>query len=169
MPRSFDLSANYQGSVAQVHSAFADEHFWLARLEDSGADDAILDSLEIAADGTVAVTTTQVLRADRLPGFVTQLHRDDLHITRKESWSAIVADRSTATIAAHIPGAPVATHGAGNLYPNGAGSTVDLRITVEVKIPLVGGKVEGFIGSQLAELLISEQRFTTAWILDRQH
>ena len=42
MPRSFDLSANYQGSVAQVHAAFADEQYWLARLADSGADDATL-------------------------------------------------------------------------------------------------------------------------------
>lgn len=162
MPRSFDLSANYQGNVAQVHSAFADEQFWLARLDDSGADDATLDALVIAADGAIDVTTTQVLRADRLPGFVTQLYRGDLHITRKESWSAVVADRSTAAIAAHIPGAPVAATGAGNLYPDGAGAKVDLTITVEVKIPLLGGKVEGFIGSQLAELLISEQRFTTA-------
>ena len=35
---------------------------------------------------------------------------------------------------------------------------------VEVRIPLVGGKVENFIGSQHVELLIAEQRFTTAWI-----
>lgn len=60
-------------------------------------------------------------------------------------------------------------HGSGKLTPDGAGAKADLKVTVEVKIPLVGGKVEAFIGSQLVELLISEQRFTTAWILDRQH
>ena len=38
------------------------------------------------------------------------------------------------------------------------------RVTVEVRIPMVGGKVENFIGGQLAELVIAEQRFTTAWI-----
>ena len=38
------------------------------------------------------------------------------------------------------------------------------RATVEVRIPLVGGKLENFIGSQLVELLIREQRFTTTWI-----
>jgi hypothetical protein len=39
-----------------------------------------------------------------------------------------------------------------------------LRATVEVRIPLVGGKLENFIGNQLVELLIREQRFTTMWI-----
>lgn len=106
MPRSFDLSANYQGSVAQVHAAFADEQYWLARLADSGADDATLDALEVAADGAIDVATTQVLRADRLPGFVAQFHQGDLHIKRAESWSAISGDRATATVAARIPGAP---------------------------------------------------------------
>jgi hypothetical protein len=28
----------------------------------------------------------------------------------------------------------------------------------------VGGKLEGFIGNQLIELLKTEQRFTTGWI-----
>jgi hypothetical protein len=37
---------------------------------------------------------------------------------------------------------------------------------VEVRIPLVGGKVENFIGSQLVGLLTAEQDFTTAWIRD---
>jgi hypothetical protein len=39
-----------------------------------------------------------------------------------------------------------------------------LKVTVEVRIPLVGGKVEGFIGSQLVNLVDAEQRFTSAWI-----
>ena len=44
------------------------------------------------------------------------------------------------------------------------GARLKLRATVEVRIPLVGGKLENFVGSQLVELLIREQRFTTTWI-----
>ena len=47
-----------------------------------------------------------------------------------------------------------------------AGSRLEFTATVEVRIPLVGGKVENFIGSQLVDLLIAEQRFTTEWIKD---
>jgi hypothetical protein len=41
---------------------------------------------------------------------------------------------------------------------------LEFKVTVEVRIPLVGGKVENYIGSQLVNLLIAEQRFTSAWI-----
>ena len=46
----------------------------------------------------------------------------------------------------------------------GSGSKLSLTVKVEVKIPLLGGKVEGLIGGQLVDLLIGEQRFTTAWL-----
>ncbi|EUA22663.1 hypothetical protein I553_2079 [Mycobacterium xenopi 4042] len=48
--------------------------------------------------------------------------------------------------------------------PESGGARLTFRATVEVRIPLVGGKIENFIGSQLVELLIAEQRFTTIWI-----
>ncbi|MDT5390380.1 MAG: hypothetical protein QOE04_4021, partial [Mycobacterium sp.] len=37
MPRSFDMAAEYDGSVEQVYRAFSDERYWLARLAGSGA------------------------------------------------------------------------------------------------------------------------------------
>ncbi|MBV9514249.1 MAG: DUF2505 family protein, partial [Mycobacteriaceae bacterium] len=45
MPRSFDLSADYPAAVEQVHGALSDEKYWLARLAQSGADSATLDSM----------------------------------------------------------------------------------------------------------------------------
>jgi len=50
------------------------------------------------------------------------------------------------------------------LMPSDSGSRLALKLTVEVRIPLVGGKVESFIGSQLVNLVMAEQRFTSAWI-----
>ena len=47
------MAAEYEGSVEQVHRAFGDERYWLARLADSGADDATLDSLEVGTEGTI--------------------------------------------------------------------------------------------------------------------
>ncbi len=64
-------------------------------------------------------------------------------------------------------GAPVALSGDAELAPSFAKARLALRATVEVRIPLVGAKVENFIGNQLVELLIAEQRFTTGWIAER--
>lgn len=170
MPRSFDMAAEYDGSVEQVHRAFGDENYWLARLAESGADKATLDSMTYDGKdgaGGIRIKTTQVLRRDRLPGLVTQFHPGDLAIVREEAWSPVKDGKATATVNGAIPGAPVSLSGTAVLAPTGSGgSRLQFTASVEVRIPLVGGKVENFIGGQLVELLIAEQRFTTAWVED---
>lgn len=158
------MAAEYEGTVEQLHQAFRDQAYWLERLADSGADEATLDSMT-THDGGVDVVTTQVLRASRLPGMVAQFHPGDLSIVREEAWTPISDGRATANVTGAIPGAPVSLTGTAVLASAGdGGSRLQFTATVEVRIPLVGGKVENFIGGQLVELLIAEQRFTTAWI-----
>lgn len=164
MPRSFDMAAEYEGTVEQVHRAFSDEHYWLARLADSGADDFTLDKMEVGADGSIDVITTQWLRADRLPAIATQFHRGDLGIKREEKWSAIRDGQATGTVSGSIPGAPASVTGTSTLAPAKSGSRLEFKVTVEVGIPLIGGKLENFIGKLLVDLLIAEQRFTTVWL-----
>jgi hypothetical protein len=165
MPRSFDMSTDYAEAVEAVLRAFSDEQYWLARLADSGADDTVLDSMDVTDDGTIDVITTQVLRADRMPAVVTQFHRGDLRIRREERWEPIVDGSATATVTGSILDSPASLTGTAVLEPlDDGGARLKLRATVEVRIPLVGGKLENFIGSQLVELLIREQRFTTTWI-----
>jgi hypothetical protein len=166
MPRSFDLSANYRGTVEQVHSAFSDEEYWQSRLADSGADVATLDSMTVGADGTITVTTTQALRSDRLPAMVTQFHPHDLEIVRNETWGPVIDGVAHAEVTGAVSGAPVSVAGTALLEPTDTGSRLKLTVTVEVHIPLVGGKLETFIGGKLAELIAAEQRFTTAWITE---
>jgi Protein of unknown function (DUF2505) len=165
MPRSFDMAAEYEGSVEQVHQAFSDEQYWLARLADSGADDYSLDTLAVDGQG-IDIVTTQRLRADRLPGVVTQFHRGDLSFVRQEAWTPIRDGQAAATIKLSIIGAPATLSGTAVLAPakSGGGSRLEFKATVQVDVPLVGGKIENFIGSQLVDLLIAEQRFTTVWI-----
>ncbi len=163
------MSADYRATVEQVLEAFRREDYWLARLADSGADDATLDMMRVGgpsgADGSIDVVTTQVLRRERLPGVVTQFHRGDLCVQREEKWDPVSGCSSHATVAGSILDAPASLTGAAVLAPvESAGARLTLRATVEVRIPLVGGKLENFIGSQLVELLIAEQRFTTMWI-----
>jgi hypothetical protein len=164
MPRSFDVSTSFDGSVEQVHRAFADRRYWIARLADSGADDATLDSMTVGDDGGIDVITTQTLWASRLPALVAQFHQGDLSFVREETWTPVRDGQSTAIVKGSIPGAPAGLTGTATLLRDGGGSRLDFTATVEVRIPLVGGKVESFIGSQLVELLIAEQRFTTEWI-----
>ena len=164
MPRSFDMAADYDGTVEQIHRAFGDQRYWLERLAESGADDATLDSITSGADGGVDVVTTQTMRADRLPGVVAQFHRGDLSFVREEVWTPVRDGKATATVKGTIPGAPATLSGTAVLSPAGRGALLEFTATVEVRIPLVGGKVESFVGAQLVGLLAAEQNFTTAWL-----
>ena len=55
MPRSFDMAIEYEGTPVQVHNAFCDKDYWLARLAASGADDATLDAVRVGHDWSTPV------------------------------------------------------------------------------------------------------------------
>lgn len=160
------MATDYEAGVEQVRGAFADEQYWLARLADSGADEATLDALTVSADGEIRAVTTQILHANRLPGLVSQFHRGDLLIRREEHWQPIRDGASRGTVQGSISGAPVSLSGSATLTETGGRCRLSVHITVEVRVPLVGGKIESFIGSQLVDLLTAEQRFTSGWITD---
>jgi hypothetical protein len=168
MPRSFDMATEYRGTVSEVHDAFCERGYWEARLAESGADEAILDVFRVGHDGGVDVVTTQVLRAERLPGIIHQFHRGDLYIRRAETWTGLFEDAAEASVASSIEHAPVVLNGQARLAPLDPGARLALSATVEVRIPLVGRKIENFIGTQLMNLLTNEQQFTTRWIAENR-
>jgi uncharacterized protein DUF2505 len=170
MPRSFDISADYEGSVESVLRAYSEEDYWMARLAASGVDEAKLESLRVGGesgnDGTIDVVTLQVIRSDKLPALITQIHRGDLCIKREETWGPVSGGVAMATVAGSIVDAPANVSGTAELAPTAkpVGSRLECRITVHVRVPLIGGKLENFIGTRLADLVVTEQRFTTEWI-----
>ncbi|MCX2710583.1 DUF2505 domain-containing protein [Mycolicibacterium sp. J2] len=175
MPRSFDLAATYEHTAADVLAAFSEKQYWLARLEKSGCDEISLDVLQTSADGGIEVVTTQTVRPTKLPALVTQFHRGDLTLIREERWTplrgaAAGAGRASAIIKGELPGTPARVAATATLYDTTdgtRGARGDVRVTIEVKIPLVGGKLENFIGGHLVEMLRLEQDFTSEWI--RKH
>ncbi len=166
MPRSFDLSADYDGSVDEVHRAFTDEEYWRARLAGSGVDVATLETMRVGAEDTVEVVTLQVIRSDKLPGMVTQLHSGDLCIRREETWGPVTGGAATGSVVGSIVDAPVNLTGTAVLEPidETGGTRLTFRATVQVRVPIIGGKLENIIGTRLAELIAAEQRFTTEWL-----
>ena len=158
------MATDYRGTVEQVHAAFCDERYWVTRLAESGADEWALDSFRVGGDGGVDVVTTQVLRADRLPGVIHQFHHGDLEIRRAETWTGLSGEAAQASVASSIVRAPVTLNGDAHLSAIADGARLAFQATVDVRIPLVGGKMEKFIGTQLINLLNDEQAFTTRWI-----
>lgn len=163
MPRSFDVLFESPVSVEQVHMAFGDEDYWLARLAAFGGR-RTLDSLIVDSDGTVSVVNSEDLRHGTLPGILATLYRGDLNVVSQERWKPTGDRRVSGKISVAVTGAPGSGHGAAMLAPSGSGSRLNLSGTVEFKVPVVGGKIESYIAAQFAKGLSEVQRFTTTWI-----
>lgn len=164
MPRSFDMATEYGATVEQVYGAFCSKDYWLARLAESGADIYSLDSATDDGAGGMDFITTQTMRAPGLPAMITQLHRGDLSAIREEHWGPLIDGRALGTVQGRIPAAPLSIDGTAVLMPCEAGARLELTTTVEVRIPLLGGKVENMIGQHVKELLRLERDFTMAYL-----
>jgi hypothetical protein len=97
---------------------------------------------------------------------VTQLHSGDLRIRREEAWGPVTGGAATGLVVGSIVDAPVNLAGTAVLEPieESGGSRLTFRATVQVRVPIIGGKLENIIGARLTELVAAEQRFTTEWI-----
>jgi Protein of unknown function (DUF2505) len=168
MPRSFDSSVDLPVTVEQVHSAFCDENYWQARVAAFQVGTATLDSLTVDPDDTVTVAVRLRVFRDRLPALVTRLSGGDLELTQTQSWIRIGGDRVRGEVNLALSRASVSAVGKGLLAPAGNGSRLDVTSTVKVKVPLVGGAIESFVGSQLGNDLRAFERFTTEWIAENR-
>jgi hypothetical protein len=112
------------------------------------------------------VVTLQIAYSHHLPGLVTQLHRGDLCIRRVEDWGPVIDGTATASLSGSIIDAPVSLSGTAVLSPiaDSGGARVLFQVTVQVRIPIIGGKVEKIIAGHLAGVVQAEQQFTASWI-----
>ena len=140
--------------------------YWLARLANYGAGSDTLNSLTVDADGTVTVATTLSVLGDRLPKMVTQLYRGDVKMVRNEKWTRAEGGQVRGQISTAAEGAPLSVRTEALLVPVPEGSRLTYTTTVQVRLPLVGGKIESHIASKVPEQIAGTHRFTMAWITE---
>jgi len=163
VPRPFDVTTDSPASVDQIHLAFGSEAYWQARIAEFGGGATTLDYLTVDTAGSVDVATTQDLRNDLLPGPLAKAFRGDLKVVRAEVWRRDEHTvRGEVTISASgVPGSGVGT---AVLEPVSEGSRLTLSGTLEIRIPLVGGRIEKAIADQIVAELPQLTRFTSDWI-----
>ncbi|HEU0191750.1 MAG TPA: DUF2505 domain-containing protein [Mycobacterium sp.] len=164
MPRSFEVSFSSPATVEQIHGAFADEAYWLARLASMQGGTRTLQSLTVDPDRRVRVVAVEDLRHGAMPGMLAKVYRGDLNVVTTETWTPAADGRVEGTVTVAVTGAPGSGHGSGTLAPSGAGSRLSMAATVQFDVPLVGGRVENFLCRQLADGLGHIQQFTTSWV-----
>jgi hypothetical protein len=164
--RSVDVKIDSSADVHHVFAAFGDEAYWQARLATFSNGTATLDALDVDADNIVTVAITLHLLGDRLPKVVRQLRSGDLVMKRTERWQAGTDGLVRGDLAAKMPGAPFSMTGQAVIAPTDPGSRLDYTASVEVRIPLVGGRIENYIAGQAGNEVGAIHRFTGEWIAE---
>lgn len=165
MSRTFDISTESTVTVEQLHAAFSKEGYWTDRFAASDAN-TTLDSLIVEADGTVTICATQHLGRQLLPGVVAKLVPGDLKMLHSETWGPVADRQVRGQVTVSAPAGLGSGRADAWLTPEGNGSRMRFATTVEVKIPLLGGKMEKSIGADLAKSIPELQRFTATWIAE---
>ncbi len=106
------------------------------------------------------VTVEQVRSADGLPSFAAKLVGDEIVIVQKETWTS----PTSADVHLSIPGKPGEATGTLTLTESGGTTTEVVELDVAVRIPLVGGKIEGLIRDMVGAALDVEVRVGVEWL-----
>ena len=116
----------------------------------------------VTVEGGV-VTIEQVQSSSGLPSFATKLVGDEIRIVQVESW------RTTehADVEVTIPGKPGEMAGTATLVESGGRTTERVDLEVTVRLPLVGGKIEGLVADMLGKALDTEHRTGVEWLAAR--
>ncbi len=120
---------------------------------------------EVSVDGAgpgMRVVVDQTQPARGIPPFAQKLVGEEIRIVQTERWS----DARHADLEIEVPGKPGTMSGTIVLAPSGTGTGTVQSVTgeVKVKVPLVGGKLEGLVGDLLHSALTAEQRAGRAWL-----
>jgi hypothetical protein len=150
----------YAATPTEVHAMLATPEF---REEVCTYQRALEHSVEVTPEGeTTTIVITQSQSMDGAPAAARKMVGGSVRIIQREVWRGAgpVAD-----FAMEIPGKPGHLRGGIELVDNGDG-TCDEVFTGEVKVnvPLVGGKLEGFIGDILSRALRREGRVGVTWL-----
>jgi len=145
---SHDLT--YDAPAATVRAMLMDPAF---RDQVADATGCLRSSVDIQQDGDRAeVTFEQVQPTVGIPGFAKKLVGEEVVIVQRETWTS----PTEADVDVTIPGKPGEMTGTCRLLESGGSTTERVELEINVRIPLVAGKIESLIADMLIKALKAE-------------
>jgi Protein of unknown function (DUF2505) len=165
MARRIEHRTRSPWDVKTVYTTLVDPTYLNARLAELGGTGAQLAEHRVAPDGQVSYRLRHGVEARHLPPAVRTMLGGDLKIDRTETWRPDPAGGYTGTVSVTIPGMPGNLGGRYRLSDDGNGGTTQVMDgSVQIPIPLVGGRIEETVADQISKLLDAEHTFTEGWL-----
>jgi hypothetical protein len=155
---------HFAATADAVIDVLATEDAVRARYEGMGHRDVEVQRID-RDERTLTVVSRRVVEVD-LPGFARKVLQPTNTMTQTDVW---VKDPAgwTGTFDVEVAGAPVQLSGRMRLADAAAGSDYTVTLAMNVKVPLVGGKIADWVGKNDARsTLQAEFAATDAWLAE---
>jgi hypothetical protein len=159
----FTATHTYDHPADAVFAALTDFEAVKAKYEAVGQREVQLVRRDEGGDGSVTLETSRVVPLE-VPGFAKKVLSPSQSVTQTDSWGPPDADGSrSATFRVSSKGTPVSVHGTIRLSPTGPSSCTNVSVvTIECKVPLIGGKIADFVAKDTRKAVDHEQ----TWICE---
>ncbi|HEX8779683.1 MAG TPA: DUF2505 domain-containing protein [Nocardioides sp.] len=154
----FRHELTYDAPPPEVFAMLADPAFREAVSEAQGV---VSHDVEVTRQGSgFTLVNDQVQRTEGLPSFAKKFAGSTTRAVQREEW----ADESGGSLVIEAPGKPSDIRGSISLEPAGPGTTEVVALAVTVKVPLVGGKLEGLLADQIRSGMDIEHEVGRRWL-----
>ncbi len=148
---------HYKQDVDAVFSRFHDPDFMQEKYTRIGARN--VDVLECSgSDGAYRVKVKRDVPAD-VPGLFKKFLNPWNTLVQSEQWDGQAGGPWRCQIGIEISGVPVSISGDMELRTQDGGCVNEVRIEVKCGIPLIGGKLADFVGSDAEKAIQAEYEF----------
>jgi hypothetical protein len=162
MPKKFEFTAVLDHPARDVHAALIDERYWRDRI--AGSPTAAVRIEYPDGPGTLRVVVTERTEPAELPAFVRGVVRGPMVLERTDNWGTFDAGGATGLIVGGATGIPVDFRGTSQVRPTADGSVLAMRGEVTVKIPIVGGQIEGLAVKMIGRIVEKDRDALAAWL-----
>lgn len=156
-------SHTYDAPVDRVLAMLSDASATAEKYEGMGHRDVHV--LECERQGSaLRVRTSRVVDVD-LPGFAKKVLKPTNTMVQTDEWREASDGAWEGTFTVEVKGAPVHTSGVMRLTPAGGSCTHEVTISIDVKVPLIGGRIADWAGkNEVRGTIDAEFAFGDRWL-----
>ena len=157
MATPYSHTFTWNAPLDAVHAMWTDPAFQERRAQAGSPIRA--EATVTRTDRGAEISVFRLMRIDP-PGFLKNFVGDSIGIQETQVW----ADPASGTLLVEIQKQPGDVRGNLRAVESGGVTTVTVDAEVSVRVPLLGGKVEGYVASILEGLLQHDAKLGSAWL-----
>ncbi|MFL6108075.1 MAG: DUF2505 domain-containing protein [Marmoricola sp.] len=157
MATDLTVEQSFPSSPADVYALLLDIDVLARCVVAVGGDGATVVTHDGDENG-VTITTSTPVDPSTLPAALRPMIGSNAKGTKSEKW-ARHGDGYTAEFSISVPGAPATVTAQAQLGSHSAGSQLTIKGSVEVKVPVLGPKIERLLVDQISARLAAEYQY----------